>query len=84
MLRIIVGTTLLLISLSASSQGNSTQAPGKQKSQSQQSKQYAPGQEKAQGESAKSYTPGGGHGKDQPMPIKGDMKGSKGKPEKNK
>jgi len=79
MLRILLGTTLLSLSLSATSQVNNSQAPGKQKGQTQQAKQYAPGQGKEAGESAKAYAPGGQHGKNQPMPAEKDMHGNKGK-----
>ncbi len=84
MLRILIASSLLTLSLNATSQGNNSQAPGKQKGQAQQAKQYAPGQEKSAGESAKSYTPGGQHGKNGPMPMGKDMHDNKSKQVKGK
>lgn len=42
----------------AFTQGNSSNAPGKQKGQEQSAKQFAPGQDKGSGQSAKPYAPG--------------------------
>lgn len=57
----------LIASLSSPifAQGNSADAPGKQKMPGASSKQYAPGQQKDSGKSAKEYSPG--HNKDSMM-----------------
>lgn len=58
---------VLIASLSSPiyAQGNSANAPGKQKMPGESAKQYAPGQKKGSGESAKEHSPG--HHKDSTM-----------------
>ena len=58
MKRLLITSLLATLPFIAFAQGNSPNAPGKQKGQGQSAKQYAPGQQKGPGQSAKPYAPG--------------------------
>lgn len=75
MKRFLVIGTLIALPCFAFAQGNSSDAPGKEKGGGQSAKQFSPGQEKGSGKSAKPYAPGAGN-KDQAMPTN---KGKHGK-----
>lgn len=77
MRRILIITILTALPCISIAQGNSANAPGKQKGQGQSAKQFAPGQEKGPGQSAKGYAPGQ-QDKNQVMPLGNDMPGNKG------
>lgn len=74
---------LALLPCIAFSQGNSANAPGKQKGSGQSAKQFAPGQEKGSGQSAQPYAPGQ-QNKNQPIFKDTGMPAGKGSQGKNK
>ncbi len=79
---VIIGI-LAAIPCIAFAQGNSANAPGKQKGGGQSAKQFAPGQEKNSGQSAKSYAPGQ-QDKNQPNFKDAEVPGGKGSNSKGK
>lgn len=83
MKQIIIISILASISCISFAQGNSANAPGKQKGQGQSAKQFAPGQEKGSGQSAKQFAPGQ-QNKDGVVPLQGGSEGNKGNRGKNK
>ena len=76
MKRLMIISILAALPCIAFAQGNSANAPGKQRGQGQSAKQFAPGQEKASGQSAKPYAPGQ---QDKGQPILKDAGAPSGK-----
>lgn len=73
----------LMLCINVYAQGNSANAPGKQKGAGQSAKQFAPGQEKGTGQSAKPLAPGQ-QNKNDIMPMNADGKANKGNHGKSK
>ncbi|MGV0982733.1 MAG: hypothetical protein ACOYB0_10275 [Polynucleobacter sp.] len=77
MKRLLIISILATLPCVAFAQGDSANAPGKQKGQGQSAKQFAPGQEKGSGQSAKQFSPGQAN-KNQPIPLGNEMPSNKG------
>ena len=73
----------LMLCINSYAQGNSANAPGKQKGSGQPAKQFAPGQEKGAGQSAKPLAPGQ-QNKNNIMPMNSDGQANKGNHGKGK